>query len=180
MQENSAHIVDRLRAALLSTMQNQDMQNGLLAEATFAIQKALQGTECSLWSINRNNTDVEGKKGKGQETLSTSLIRREVNHFECMYQFQNKEDCTHTIKLSFFEKVIESFSKDDPYQPYSGEEAIKDGFKSQGFIKNEGGDPISNIIVVPITDAESSDKVIAIFEISYIEKNTMISIMNVL
>lgn len=157
-----------LKEALLDTMK--DVGLDLLEKSTMAIRDALNCTEVSLWTINRNYTQVDGENRPQEDRfLSTSLISR-ILHPKCDFHFKEKDDYSYELSEDcFFYNVLKC---KDSYRRTNREGAIADGFKSKKFITEAN---INDVIAILITDKDSvsdvynseDDKRIAILELSY-------------
>lgn len=145
----------------------------LLQRLTSHIRNYLDYTEVSFWSINRNNTPKDGLPGKREEDfVSTSLLYRETSP-NCIYQFNKKEDYSHTLKqASLFRKVLQGVDLNNIFERFNGDEALKNGHRSSGFIKAEH---IVEIIVIPVREIDSPKRPIAFLELSRTESQRLIS-----
>lgn len=171
---------DKLRESLFDTME--DVGLDLFSKSTQAIQKALDCTEVSLWTINHNDTQVDGHSREDEDFFSTSLISRKKN---CDFEFNNKVDYTHEIIDKkkqvvhgdtqecdcYFHKVLKNEDK-KYYVRSDKDQALKDKFKSEDFINEVG---INDVIAILITHKEEEypekEEKIAILELSFKEPN---------
>lgn len=154
-------IADTLRKYLLETMKVVGMD--LLKKTTQSIREALGCTEVSLWTINRNDTQIDGGKRHAEERfLSTSIISRTL-HPDCLFRFEEKDDYSHDLSDDcFFSKVLKCKSL---YMRTDKEGALANGIKSKLFIEKED---INDVIAILITkEGDNDDEKIAILELSY-------------
>lgn len=128
------------------------------------IRSALDYTEVSFWTINRNSTPKDGIPGRREEDfISTSLVSRDTNP-KCNYKFDKKEDHSHTLKqASLFSKVFQEDDLNKIFKRFNASDALKNGHRSSGFIKT---DNIEEVLVIPIREIDSPKKPIAFLELS--------------
>lgn len=150
------NIVD-LKNALFDTAQY--LGKDVLKESIKVLHSFLNCAECSLWSINHNNTH---KEKENNEFISTSLICREVS---VSYSFQNKTDFVHDLRNCLFSKVINVDNTSNLFFRFSKEKAIEYGHRSKSFVEEIG---LNDFVVFPIFNKNTSS-VIALVEISYIK-----------
>lgn len=163
LQENNVDpnvIVDNLVNQLNKAVDSKDISLKLLDRLTDDIQELLGYAEVSLWTINHNDTKEDGgRRTKEDRFLSASLLHRKESE-ECVYDFSDIKEYVHTLaEKCLFAEV----RKKKPYESYSGEEAIKEGFTSINFIREA---KIEEVVVIPITDNDNPKEAIAILELS--------------
>lgn len=86
-------LINNIRKELLDNIQKTGLL--LLSASTDSIYKVLNCTECSLWSINSNETKIDGDS-RPEKSLSTSLIHRKVSK-TIDYHFNHEEDYVHSL-----------------------------------------------------------------------------------
>lgn len=160
MPEDNKKIVTSLIEDLNRAVDSKDITQGLLCKLTDKIQEKLGYAEVSLWTINHNDT---AKNNSQDRFLSASVVHRKQSD-ECKrkYEFKDAKEFSHPLKECLFANIL----KEKPYRIYTAQQALDEGFTSKGFIKKA---EIIEIIVVPITDAESPDEAIMVLELSRTE-----------
>lgn len=161
---SESRIADKLKEALLGIIEEVGMD--LLKKSTEVIQKVLNCTEVSLWTINRNDTQVDGKTRFENVFLSTSLISRTLD-ISCQFNFNKREDFSHDLSGNpYFKKVL--LRHNSLYFRADKEMILKEGNRSADFIYKAD---INDVITIPITQQKdingSGDQIIAILELSY-------------
>lgn len=148
-------IVKEVKSKLFETAQY--FGEDVLKESVKAILSVLGCTECSLWSINHNNTqEDDGNK----DFISTSLICRECCD---SYEFQKDTDFVHDLKNGLFKHVVNTDMLESAVYIFKKEEALKYGYRSWEFVEKCG---LNTFVVFTIC---CEKKPVALLEISYRE-----------
>ena len=158
---NKRDIVSELKSELLD-MANSVMDSSFFVKASNKIHKILKSTECSLWSINRNITkELESVDEK--TPMSTSLLFRAVekNDYDPL---SRRDDFAHDLQRGFF-KIVMGKSHEDYYR-CDLNEVKKYGHRSMDFVMKY---ELNDFIVIPISDINEKEKVVAVLELSYQE-----------
>lgn len=158
------NLINNIKKELLDNIQKTGLL--LLSASTDSIYKVLNCTECSLWSINSNETKIDGDS-RPEKSLSTSLIHRKVSK-TIDYRFIHEEDFVHSLKPSFFEKGIEKSKKEGSYYFRCNQADAISNYRSKDFIVTNN---INDFIVIPIPKKDNVDEIVAIIEISYMIPN---------
>ena len=187
IEENKEHYINQLRKELLNATNNLhfELDNNLLTAGTDAVHKALNCYECSLWSINinetvgggKNNSDVSQKQSKHKNAYSTSLIHRKLSE-NCPYVFKDPDGYVHDLKRkSYFKGILQYAKKGKLFYRNTDAEVLEFKHRIPDFVKAA---ELSDFIVIPITRREiegkntikkpvdlNLDDVIALLELSY-------------
>lgn len=154
-------IVTKLKYELLD-MANLAMGRLFFVKATLRIHEILGSTECSLWSINRNITG-ELETADEKIPISTSLIYRAVEKNGDDDPLSNNEDFAHDLKEKGFFKIVMKDSQQDYYR--CGRDEVESyGHRSMHFVNKY---KLDDFIVIPVSDKNEKDKIVAVLELSY-------------
>ena len=136
------------------------MDSSFFVKASIKIHKILGSTECSLWSINRNITE-EHESADEKTPMSTSLLFRAVEKND-EDPFGSREDFAHDLQRGFF-KIVMGKSHEDYYR-CDLNEVKKYGHRSMDFVMKY---ELNDFIVIPISDKNEKEKIVAVLELSY-------------
>ena len=156
---NKRDIVSELKSELLD-MANSVMDSSFFVKASIKIHEILNSTECSLWSINRNITE-ELESADEKTPMSTSLLFRAVekNDYDPL---SRRDDFAHDLQRGFF-KIVMGDSHEDYYR-CDRDEVEKYGHRSMDFVRTY---ELNDFIVIPISDKNEKEKIVAVLELSY-------------
>ncbi len=156
---NKRDIVSELKSELLD-MANSVMDSSFFVKASNKIHEILNSTECSLWSINRNITE-ELESADEKTPMSTSLLFRAVEKYD-YDPLSRRDDFAHDLKRGFF--IIVMGDSHEDYYRCDRDEVEKYGHRSMDFERTY---ELNDFIVIPISDKNEKEKIVAVLELSY-------------